>query len=40
MVAIPCLFGYNWLNTRIKSVVSENRVFLDEFVARLAEQYA
>ena len=39
-VAIPCLFGYNWLNTRIKSIVSENRVFLDEFVARLAEQFA
>ena len=39
-VAIPCLFGYNWLNTRIKSVVIENRVFLDEFVARLAEQFA
>jgi biopolymer transport protein ExbB len=38
-VAIPCLFGYNWLNTRIKSVVTENRVFLDEFVARIAEQY-
>ena len=39
-VAIPALFGYNWLNTRIKSIVSENRVFLDEFVARLAEQFA
>jgi biopolymer transport protein ExbB len=39
-VAIPCLFGYNWLNTRIKSIVANNRVFLDEFVARLAEQYS
>lgn len=39
-VAIPCLFGYNWLNTRIKSINSNNRVFLDEFVARLAEQYS
>jgi biopolymer transport protein ExbB len=38
-VAIPCLFGYNWLNTRIKSINANNRVFLDEFVARLAEQY-
>jgi biopolymer transport protein ExbB len=38
-VAIPCLFGYNWLNTRIKSITVNNRVFLDEFVARLAEQY-
>lgn len=39
-VAIPCLFGYNWLNTRVKSVTANNRVFLDEFVARLAEQYS
>jgi biopolymer transport protein ExbB len=39
-VAIPCLFGYNWLNTRIKSINANNRVFLDEFVARLAEQYS
>lgn len=39
-VAIPSLFGYNWLNTRIKSTTANNRVFLDEFVARLAEQYS
>jgi biopolymer transport protein ExbB len=39
-VAIPCLFGYNWLNTRIKAISANNRVFLDEFVARLAEQYS
>jgi biopolymer transport protein ExbB len=40
MVAIPSLFGYNWLNTRIKSINVENRVFVDEFVTRLAEQYS
>lgn len=39
-VAIPSLFGYNWLNTRIKGISANNRVFLDEFVARLAEQYS
>jgi biopolymer transport protein ExbB len=39
-VAIPSLFGYNWLNTRIKSITADNRVFVDEFVARLAEQYS
>jgi len=39
-VAIPSLFGYNWLNTRIKSINVENRVFVDEFVTRLAEQYS
>ena len=39
-VAIPALFGYNWLNTRIKSVSADNRVFVDEFVTRIAEQYS
>lgn len=39
-VAIPCLFGYNWLNTRVKEIVADMRVFSDEFVARIAEQYS
>jgi biopolymer transport protein ExbB len=39
-VAIPALFGYNWLNTRIKSISADNRVFVDEFVTRIAEQYS
>jgi biopolymer transport protein ExbB len=39
-VAIPALFGYNWLNTRIKSINADNRVFIDEFVTLLAEQYS
>ena len=40
VVAIPALFGYNWLNTRIKSIAADNRVFVDEFVTLLAEQYS
>jgi biopolymer transport protein ExbB len=39
-VAIPSLFGYNWLNTRIKSISADNRVFVDEFVTRIAEEYS
>jgi len=39
-VAIPSLFGYNWLNSRIKAITADNRVFVDEFVTRLAEQYS
>jgi biopolymer transport protein ExbB len=39
-VAIPCLFGYNYLNTRIKEINADMRVFVDEFVARLAETYS
>lgn len=40
LVAIPSLFGYNWLNTRIKAVGADHRVFADEVIARLAEQHA
>ena len=39
-VAIPSLFGYNWLNSRIKNITADNRVFVDEFVTRIAEQYS
>lgn len=40
VVAIPALFGYNYLATRIKESISEMRVFADEFVTRLAEYYS
>jgi biopolymer transport protein ExbB len=39
-VAIPALFGYNWLNTQIKEINADMRVFVDEFVTRIAEHYA
>jgi biopolymer transport protein ExbB len=39
-VAIPALFGYNYLMSRIKEVVADMHVFVDEFVSRVAEQYA
>jgi biopolymer transport protein ExbB len=39
-VAIPCLFGYNYLNTRVKEISADMRVFADEFVARIAETYS
>ena len=38
-VAIPALFGYNYLITRIKDLTTEMHVFVDEFVTRLAEAY-
>lgn len=38
-VAIPSLFGYNWLNTRIKGISADMRVFVDEFITRVAEHY-
>jgi biopolymer transport protein ExbB len=39
-VAIPALFGYNWLNTKIKEISADMRVFIDEFVTRIAEHYS
>jgi biopolymer transport protein ExbB len=39
-VAIPALFGYNYLASRIKEIVADDRVFIDEFTTRLAEQYS
>ncbi|MDN5936937.1 MAG: MotA/TolQ/ExbB proton channel family protein, partial [Nitrosospira sp.] len=38
-VAIPSLFGYNYLASRIKSIVSQMHIFVDEFVTKLAENY-
>lgn len=38
-VAIPALFGYNYLTVRIKSASNEMHVFVDEFVTKMAEAY-
>lgn len=39
-VAIPSLFGYNYLLTRVKDAISDLHVFIDEFVTKLAECYS
>lgn len=39
-VAIPALFGYNWLAIRIKNVSADTQVFADEFLTRSAELYS
>jgi biopolymer transport protein ExbB len=36
-VAIPALFGYNYLSSRIKEIGADMRVFVDEYITRLAE---
>jgi biopolymer transport protein ExbB len=36
-VAIPALFGYNYLAARIKNISSDMAIFVDEFVTRVAE---
>ncbi len=39
VVAIPALFGYNYLITRIKDMSAEMLVFVDELVTKMAESY-
>lgn len=39
-VAIPALFGYNYLASRIKSLTNDMTVFGDELITRMAEEYA
>jgi biopolymer transport protein ExbB len=38
-VAIPALFGYNYLIVRNKNVSANMQVFMDEFITRLSELY-
>jgi biopolymer transport protein ExbB len=38
-VAIPALFGYNYLASRIKNISSDMQIFVDEFITRVAEDY-
>ncbi len=39
-VAIPALFGYNWLASQIKNVSADMTVFADEFVTKAAELHS
>jgi biopolymer transport protein ExbB len=38
-VAIPALFGYNYIQSRVKDANTDMHVFIDEFVTRMAEFY-
>ena len=39
-VAIPALFGYNYLTSKISELTSDMQVFIDEFVTRVAENHS
>ncbi len=39
LVAIPALFIYSYLNSRIKDAVSNMQLFIDEFISKMAEFY-
>jgi hypothetical protein len=38
-VAIPALFGYNYLQSQVKDATSDMHIFIDEFVTKIAEYY-
>lgn len=38
-VAIPALFAYNYLTIRIKDLSSDMQVFIDDLLARMAEEF-
>ena len=39
LVAIPALFLYSYINSRIKDAISTMNLFIDEFVTKMAEFY-
>jgi len=39
LVAIPALFIYSFLSTQIKELLSSMQIFIDEFIAKMAEAY-
>jgi biopolymer transport protein ExbB len=38
-VAIPALFAYNWLASRIRELTSEMQIFGDQLMSRIAEAF-
>lgn len=40
LVAIPALFGYNYIVTLVKNIAADMHVFIDEFISKMAETYA
>lgn len=39
-VAIPALFGYNYLASRIRNITTDMQVFADELITKLAERHS
>jgi biopolymer transport protein ExbB len=39
VVAIPALFGYNYLLSKVKEAASDMHIFIDEFITKIAEHY-
>jgi biopolymer transport protein ExbB len=39
-VAIPALFGYNYLGSLIKNTSADMHIFVDEYISRITESYS
>jgi biopolymer transport protein ExbB len=39
VVAIPALFGYNYLSVQVKDITTDLHLFLEEFITKIAECY-
>ena len=40
IVAIPALFGYNYLSVQVKEITTDLHLFLEEFITKMAEYYS
>ena len=40
IVAIPALFGYNYLSMQVKEITTDLHLFLEEFITKMAEHYS
>ncbi|MEI6322087.1 MAG: DUF2341 domain-containing protein [bacterium] len=40
IVAIPALFGYNYLSMQVKEITTDLHLFIDEFITKIAEYYS
>lgn len=39
-VAIPALFGYNYIGSMIKNTTADMHIFVDEFISRITEEHS
>ncbi len=40
IVAIPALFGYNYLSVQVKEITTDLHLFVEEFITKMAERHA
>ena len=40
IVAIPALFGYNYLSTQVKEITTDMHLFIEEFITKMAEHHS